>query len=273
MAAEGFELRGETTPVRELLREIWKSRGLLAMLARRDFFVRYRRASFGLVWAVALPLLQAVVLAVVFSRVARINVSRVNYTVFIFSGMISWTYFSTVLGAGSTAIVDSAAMTTKIYFPRAVLPLITMATNLYGFAVSATILLAMALITGVDLGINVLLLIPATILMAALATSFALVFSALHVYFRDVRFVVQAMIIVWFYITPIIYPITLLGRLGHFVFANPMTGVVELMRAATVGADAGWVTSIWWTLGWIVVMWVIAIALHRRFNRVFVDLL
>jgi len=273
MAAAGFELRGESTPVRQLLREMWESRGLLAMLARRDFFVRYRRASFGLVWAVALPLLQAVVLAVVFSRVARIKVSDVNYTVFIFSGMISWTYFSGVLGAGSTAIVDNAAMTTKIYFPRAILPLITMASNLYGFAVSATILIGMEIITGVDIGLNVLLLNPGIIVMAALATSFALVFSALHVYFRDMRFVVQAMLIVWFYITPIIYPITLLGRLGKFVYANPMTGVVELFRAATVGADPGWLTSLWWTLGWIVVMSVIAVALHRRFNRVFVDLL
>ena len=117
------------------------------------------------------------------------------------------------------------------------------------------------------------LLIPAIIIMTVLATAFALVFSALHVYFRDMRFAVQAMLLVWFYVTPIIYPLSLAGRLGQFLRLNPVTGVVEMFRAATVGADAGWLTTLWWTLGWTVGLLVIAIALHRRFNRVFADLL
>jgi ABC-type polysaccharide/polyol phosphate export permease len=255
------------------MKQLWESRGLTAMLARKDFFVRYRRASFGLLWAVLLPLFQAVVLAIVFSKVARIHVPGVNYTVFIFSGMISWTFFSTVLSAGSTAIVDGAGITTKIYFPRAVLPLVTVASSLYGFAITVVILIAMSLVTGVDLGLNILLLIPAMIVMAMLATAFSLVFSALHVYFRDVRFLVQAMIIAWFYVTPIIYPLTRVGRLGTFLHINPVTGVVEHFRAATVGADPGWVATLWWTLGWTVVLLAVAVALHRRFNRVFGDLL
>src|SRR5438874_3557102 len=265
MAATGFELHGETTPVRVLAKQLWESRELTAMLARKDFFVRYRRASFGLLWAVLLPLLQAVVLAIVFSHVARIHVKGINYTVFIFSGMVSWTFFATVLGTGSTAIVDGAGITAKIYFPRAVLPVVTAGSSLYGFAITVVIMLGLSVATGVDLGVNTLLLIPAIIIMTVLATAFALVFSALHVYFRDMRFAVQAMLLVWFYVTPIIYPLSLAGRLGQFLRLNPVTGVVEMFRAATVGADAGWLTTLWWTLGWTVGLLVIAIALHRRF--------
>jgi len=273
MAATGFELEGESTPVSLLLKQTWESRGLLAMLARKDFFVRYRRASFGLLWAVFLPLLQAIVLAVVFSRVAKIHVSGVNYTVFIFSGMVSWSYFSSVFGSGSTAIVDNAGMTAKIYFPRAILPMVSAGSTLYGFAVTVLILIGMCIVTGVSLGLNTLLLIPAIILMTLLAVAFSLVFSALHVYFRDMRFVVAAMLLVWFYVTPIIYPLSLVGNLGRLLHLNPVTGIVEMFRAATVGADKGWVGTLWWTLGWTVGLFIIAVALHRRFNRVFADLL
>jgi len=205
--------------------------------------------------------------------VARIHISGVNYTVFIFSGNVAWSFFSSVFGGGSTSIVDNAGMTAKIYFPRAVLPLVVAGATLYGFVVTVVILLGMCVLTGVDLGVNTLLLIPGIIIMMVLATSFALVFSALHVYFRDIRFMVSAMLMVWFYLTPIIYPLALMGHLAKWLYINPVTGVVEMFRAATVGADPHWVTALWWTLGWTVSLAVIAVALHRRFNRVFADLL
>jgi ABC-type polysaccharide/polyol phosphate export permease len=273
MAAAGFELEGETTPLSLLARDLWGSRALLAMLARKEFFVRYRRASFGMLWAVFLPLFQAVVLAVVFSRVANIHTGKVNYVVFIFSGMVAWSFFASAVGGGGTAIVDGAGMSSKIYFPRAVLPLVVVAASVYGFAVSAVILLVMTIVSGVSLGTHTLLLVPAVITMVALSTAFALVFAALHVYFRDMRFIVQALLLAWFYVTPIIYPLTKVGHLATVLKANPVTGVVELFRAATVGADPGWVTTVWWTLGWTGALFVIALALYRRFNRVFVDLL
>jgi lipopolysaccharide transport system permease protein len=93
------------------------------------------------------------------------------------------------------------------------------------------------------------------------------------VYFRDIRFMVQAMLIAWFYVTPIIYPLSKVGTLATFLRINPVTGVVELFRAATVGADPGWLSALWWTLGWTIGMLIIGVVLHRRFNRVFVDLM
>jgi ABC-type polysaccharide/polyol phosphate export permease len=273
VATAGFELEGEATPLRVLAKELWDSRGLIAMLARKDFFVRYRRASFGVLWAVGLPLIQAVILAIVFSQVAKVKIPGTSYTVFLFSGMVSWSFFSASFATGSTSIVDGADLTTKIYFPRAVLPLVTIGGNLYGFVVSAVLLLLMCIFFGVGLGLNTLLLLPAIIVMAALATSFCLVFSALHVYFRDVRYLVAAMLIAWFYVTPIIYPLKLAGHLAKWLRLNPMTGVVEIFRAATVGADPGWLVSLWFTLAWIAGLSFLALYLYRRFNRVFVDLL
>ena len=118
-----------------------------------------------------------------------------------------------------------------------------------------------------------LLLVPAAALGLLLGAAFAVVLSALHVYFRDVRYIVQAALLVWVYLTPVIYRLEWIGSARRFVLLNPMTGVVELYRAATVGAEPGWEWALLWTGVWLVILAVIGLALHRRFDRVFVDLL
>jgi lipopolysaccharide transport system permease protein len=119
---EGFCLTNDKTPVLALLRDLWRSRELLAVLARKEFYVRYRRTSFGILWAVGLPLVQAIVLSVVLSHFVRFKTGA-NYPVFVFSGTLAFTYFSNSLTAATGSIVDNNAVSTKIYFPRAVFPL------------------------------------------------------------------------------------------------------------------------------------------------------
>lgn len=270
---EGFELAGETTPLRVLAAQLWDARQLIGILARKDFYVRYRRASLGLAWAVGLPLFQALVLAIVFSRVVRIHVGT-NFAVFVLSGMVGWTYFSNTLSAASTAIVDGSGLSTRIYFPRAVLPLVSVVANLYGYAITLAILVVLCPILGVGLGLRFLWVLPATALAVALTGAACLVTSALHVYFRDIRYVVTAAVIGWFYLTPVFYPLHLAhGVLHAVVEANPLTGVVELLRRATAGADPGWATAAGITVVWTLALAVAAALLHRRYNRVFTDLL
>jgi len=268
-----LEVTPQPTPLRTLLSDLWRSRALMSMLARRDFFVRYRRASFGLAWAIVIPLTQALILAVVLSRVTRIKTPGVSFTVFLLSGTVVWTFFSAAVSASTTAIVDGAGMSTKIYFPRAVLPLVNVIGGLYGLGLNIVVLLVLTPIFGSWPGWQVLLLIPAVALTTLLAATFGLVLSALQVYFRDVRYLLDAATRAWFYITPIFYPLTILHGLRTWVEANPVTGVVELFRAGTVGADPGWLTSLWWTLGWVGCLGAIALVLHRKYDRLFTDLM
>jgi homopolymeric O-antigen transport system permease protein len=241
------------------------------MLARQDFFVRYRRESFGFLWAIGLPLLQASILAIVFSKIVKIH-TGVSYPVFVFSGILVWTFFSACVTGASTSIVDGQGLATKIYFPRAILPLVTVQAGLYGFVPSVAVLIAMALVLGVPLGISLLYLIPGTLLTMLLSASFGLVLSALHVYFRDVRYIVSASIFAWFYATPVLYPLRLAPHLLRRVIElNPATGCVELFRAALGAADAGWHTTVLTSLVWTVVLLMAAAVLHRRFDRLFVD--
>ena len=271
--AHRFVLTDGVPPVRDLLADLWRSRSLVAILARKDFHVRYRRASFGLLWAVALPLLQAVVLALVFSHIVRVE-TKLDYTVFVYAGIAAWSYFSTTIGTGSTSIVDGASFSTRIYFPRAVFPLVNAAANLYGLVAALVILIALAVVRDVPLDASVVLLIPATLLLAALAGACSVTLAALHVYFRDTRYLVQAAILVWFYVTPIVYPLSLARRYAGWLVVNPMTGVVELVRAAIGAHDDRWLLpSVFWSLGWVAVFVAVGLALHRRFDRVFADLM
>lgn len=259
--------------LRSLLAGLWAHRRLLAMLARRDFFVRYRRASLGIAWAILIPVVQALVLAVVIGRIARIATPGVPLTVFILSGTVAWTFFSGAVSAATTAIVYGASMSTKIYFPRAVLPLVTVFSGMIGLLLNLAVLIALLPIFGSWPGWRLLLLPAAVALMVALAAAFGLVLSALQVYFRDIRYLLDAAQRAWFYLTPVFYPLSKVPAIRPYLEANPATGMVELLRAATVGAETDWLTSLWWSLGWLVVLAAAGLLVHRRYDRLFADLM
>jgi lipopolysaccharide transport system permease protein len=268
-----LEIGNRPPPLRDLVRDLWRHRRLMGMLARRDFFVRYRRASFGLLWAVIVPLSQALVLAAVLGRIARISTPGVPLTVFILSGMVAWTFFNSAVSGATTSIVDGAGMSTKIYFPRAVLPMVTVVAGMFGLALNLAVLLVLTPIYGSWPGWRLLLLHAAVALMAELAAAFGHVQSAIQVYFRDVRYLLDAVQRAWFYLTPVFYPITMIESLRPYIEANPATGMVELLRAATVGAEDGWITSLWWSFGWLAGLIVIGLYLHRRYDRLIADMM
>lgn len=278
LANEGFELRGEATPIRRLLIELWHFRDLVRMLSRKAFFVRYRRASFGLLWSVGLPIVQAGVLAVVFSQIVRIETAA-PYPVFIFSGVLPWSIFSASIGTGVTSIVDGRNLASKVYFPRAILPLVVVGGGLYGLLPGLGVMVLMTVLFGVPVGLHTLLLVPAVVVLVVLASAFTLVLAALQVYFRDMRYIVQAALFAWFYGSAVFFPLETVPEvaaglpLRHIFQANPATGMIQFFRAAIVDNATDFGVSIVWTLGWSVALLVLAAFLYRRYDRVFVDLL
>lgn len=272
-----LELDGERTRIRVLLRDLWGHRDLLAMLARQEYRSRYRSASLGLMWAVMLPLLQGLVIAVVFSRLVGGGLTS-TYVPYVVAGVTAYGYLSSSLTASSTAIVDNAAIAGRIYFPRLVLPAIAPTANLPGLAISTGLALVVTLLAGGGPGWW-LLLAPTTAALAwALVTSAGALLSMLHVYSRDVRYLVQAGMLVLFYATPVIYFLKGTGGvkalpegLVPYVLANPLTGVVQLNRLALTGEAAYVGTAVLVTLGWVVVLTALSLVLYGRRERVACD--
>ncbi len=256
------------------LRELWRYRQVLVMLAKKDFRVRYKRASLGLVWAFAMPLLQSVVLVFVFSRVGRFGSgAHYSYAAFVLAGMVPWIYMSSTVAQSTQAVVDGSSLTDKVWFPRAILVLVPTLSNLVTLAVALAVLLVELPIVGVPLGWNLLLLVPASLMAMVFAAGLGLVLAAAYVYFRDVRFIVQAVLLVWLYVTPIVYPASVLKRAGPWLDYNPLTGIVTLFQRAALGTSVGDGRSIAISIVVSVVLVAAAVVIYRRHDRLFVDLL
>jgi ABC-2 type transport system permease protein len=265
-----LDLTAAPGSVRSWMRSIADHREVLVALAEKDFKVRYKRATFGVLWAVALPLVQAIVMIVVFSRF-RTARGDLDFTGYVLGGMVAWAYVAATVPSATTAIVEGAGLTDKVWFPRALLTLAPVLANLIGLGVSLVIVASVQLVRG-DLGLDLLMVGPAVVLLVALVGSLSLAGSALYVWFRDVRFIVQAGLLILFYATPVLYELSFLGRWAGVARANPFTGAVNLFQRAFVGAPLD-VAALVVTVVTTVVVTALAVELHRRNDRLFVDLL
>ena len=271
-----LELNGERTRLRTLVGDLWTHRGLVALLARQDYRSRYRSASLGLVWAVFLPMLQGLVIALVFSRIT--GGGSKGFVPYVVCGVTAYGYVSGSLTAASTSIVDSSSIAGRIYFPRLVLPMVTPLANLPGLAVSSVLALLTALLLGEAPGWWLLLAPTTAALALALVVSAGALLSMLHVYSRDVRYLVQAGTLVLFYATPVIYFLEGKGGIRPlpqgllpYVMANPVTGIVQLNRLALTGHATRVGTAVLVTLGWIVVLTAMTLFAYCRHERVACD--
>ncbi|MGH9302405.1 MAG: ABC transporter permease [Acidimicrobiales bacterium] len=267
-----LELDGSPTSIRTIVAQSWAHRDVLSMLARAEFQARYKRASFGILWAVAVPMLQAVILAVVFSRVVKLG-SFQGYSAYVISGTLAWSYFAMTLGTGASSIVDGSGLTEKLWFPRALLPIVSALANMASLGISMLVLLLILGLAGGNYGLHLLLLIPACLFLVVFTAALSLVLAALHVYFRDVRFLVQAVLMVAIYATPVIYQIQLVNRLKPFMIINPLTGIIGTFHAAVLRPDAYWQASLAVSLIATLGLLVAAVLVYKRHDRLFADLL
>jgi ABC-type polysaccharide/polyol phosphate export permease len=272
-----LDLTGERTPVGRLLKDFWAHRDLLTMLARQDYRSRYRSASLGLLWSVFLPLLQGVVIALVFTKLVGGNQAK-SYIPYVVTGVTTWGYVQSSLTSASTSIVDGGAIAGRLYFPRLVLPTISPSANLPGLLISLSLAEVVALALGTGLHPTLLLLPGVVVLAWSLAFSAGAVLAMLHVYSRDVRYVVQATLLMLFYATPIIYFIgdrsgarALPQELVPYVLANPATGVVQLARFCITGQASYVGTAVLVSIGWVLTLLVLTVLTYARRERVACD--
>jgi ABC-type polysaccharide/polyol phosphate export permease len=210
----------------------------------------------------------------VFSRVGGFgDGAGFSYAGFVLAGMVAWLYVSACVGPATTSIVDSTAITDKVFFPRAVLPLVGPVSNLVTLSISVLILLVALPIIGVGVSARFLLLVPAILLLFAFTASVGLALSALYVYFRDVKFMVQAVMLVWLYVTPIVYPPSALHGAARWLDFNPLTGIVGLFQRAAVDAPVPSARALVVSIVATTAVAAVAVIAHRRHDRLFVDLL
>jgi lipopolysaccharide transport system permease protein len=220
------------------LTECWRRRRLLYVFVWRDVKVRYKQTLIGAAWAVLQPILAMLVFTLVFGRIAKVATGNVPYPLFVYCGLLPWQFFSQGLVRAGNSLVDNRYLITKVGLPRMILPLAAILSGLPDFAVSLLTLIGLMLYFGITPGLSILAVVPLLLLAIGIALGFGLFLSALNARYRDVGYTVPFFAQLWFFVTPIAYPASLIpDRWTMLYHLNPMTGVVEGLRWALVGSS------------------------------------
>jgi len=216
-------------------RELWAFRELLYFLVLRNVKVKYKQTIIGIAWAVLQPLVAMLVFTLFFGKLAKLPSDGLPYSIFAFIGLLPWTYFATALQFSSTSLVTDSQLVKKIYFPRALLPASTSVAALLDLAIATVFLLVLLRFYGFHLMARMVWLPFFVMLAFVTAFGFGLWLSAINVKYRDVQYTVPFLIQIWFFLTPVVYPSSMIPeRLRFLLGLNPMAAVTEGFRWALV---------------------------------------
>ena len=194
------------------LRQLWQYRELLYFLTWRDVKVRYAQSILGIGWAVIRPVFSMIVFTVVFGNLAKVSSDGIPYAIFSYAALVPWTYFSTALTGASGSLLGASGMISKIYFPRLIIPLTTVLSNLVDFAIALLILFAMMVWFGMRPTIWALLLPLLVLLMMLTATGLGMWLTALAIQYRDVKYGLSFAVQLLMYAAPVVYPASSIPR-------------------------------------------------------------
>lgn len=255
------------------LRDLWACRELLYFLMWRDIKVRYKQTLLGAAWAVIQPLVTMIIFTYFFGKLAKVPTEGVPYPIFFYTGLLLWTFFSNGVTAGANSLVGNSNLITKVYFPRLIIPSAAVGAGLVDFAIASVLLMGLLVYYGFPVTWSYLMLPPLVALTTLLALGLAIWFSALNVKYRDVRHALPFLIQVWLFVSPIIYPSSLVPEEWRWAMAlNPLTGVVEAFRASLFGRQFPWLTLAY-SCAFTAVMLAYASYSFRRMERSFAELI
>lgn len=218
---------------------LWEYRELGYILIWRDVTVRYKQTAIGVAWVILQPLITMLIFTAIFGILAKVPSDGIWYPVFSLTALLPWTYFSQAVTRAGESVVVNAKIVSKIYFPRLWLPLAMVVSPLIDFALSMVLLFGLLLYAGIPLSWKVVTL-PAFILLAMLtALGLSLFTSAMNAKYRDVGHAIPFVIQIWMYLSPIVYPVSLVPEQWRWLYGlNPMAGVIEGFRWALLGRTA-----------------------------------
>jgi lipopolysaccharide transport system permease protein len=216
---------------REMVAEQIEYRELLRQMTVRDLLIRYKQTIMGFGWAVFMPLLNTAVFSVIFTQVADLQ-TPVAYPVFAYCGLWVWNMFASSLRFSVISLTSNANLISKVYFPREIFPFSAVIVCLVDFAVGSVVLAALMIWYQVPVGLS-LVWLPAVVAVHVIFTAaIALLLSMANLFYRDVKYLFEAVIAVWMFATSVVYPVDRVGgTIGEVLRMNPMTPIIDGYRA------------------------------------------
>lgn len=218
--------------------EFWSNQELLFFFTWRDLKIRYKQTILGILWALFQPFITMVVFTVFFGKFGKIPSDNIPYPVFVFAGLLLWQLFSATLLQASNSLVSQQNLLTKVYFPRLILPISSLFSNLVDFFIASLILIGLMIYYNFVPNLIGLIIIPLLVLIICIfAVGLGLFLASLNVKYRDIKYILPFFVQILMFLTPVIYPPSILGDFSWLLAANPMTGVIKAMRAALFGGQ------------------------------------
>ena len=259
------------------LDQVWRYRDLVLLFVRRDFVAQYKQTILGPLWFLIQPLMTTLIFTVVFGQIAALPTDGLPQFLFYLSGNVIWAYFAQCLTKTSNTFIANQGIFGKVYFPRLVMPISVLISNMITFAIQFLLFLGFVIffmISGTDIQLTyyVLLLPLLLFLMAGHGLGFGIIVSSMTTKYRDLRFLVTFGVQLWMYATPVIYPVSAIPERWQWVAAvNPITPIVETFRYAFLGAG----TFSWVMLGYsfiaMLVVFFLGVILFNRVEQTFMD--
>jgi lipopolysaccharide transport system permease protein len=220
------------------VKELWRYRELFYFFTWRDIKIKYKQTALGFLWAILQPLLMMTVFTVFFGRALNIPSQNLPYPIYVFSGLLIWNLFSSGLTSASNSMVNNATIIKKIYFPRLIIPVSSILVALFDFTMAFILFIFLLLFYRQPVSGFAIILWPLAIIVGVIATlGLGAWLAALNVKYRDFRYVIPFLVQILFFLTPVIYPISLLKYpiLQYVLACSPMYAAVELFRYPLTG--------------------------------------
>lgn len=258
------------------LNELWKARELFYFFAWRDIKVRYKQTFLGVGWAVLQPAITAAIFTVFFNRVAKIDTGSINvpYPVFAYLGLTYWGAFAAATSNVSMSIIGNSGVINKVYFPRLIPPFSAIALAMVDFAFAMFVFVVLVAIFSVQINlVGLLWIIPSLFLVMFASLSIGLIFASLNVKYRDAKsalpFIIQAM----FFMTPVIYPITMIPEKYQLLaYLNPATGAITSVKSMLFSQPISW-QGLAISTACSLVLFIVGLIAFKKSERLFPDYL
>lgn len=221
--------------MKSYISELWHFRELLWVLTVREIKVRYKQTLLGVAWAILQPASLTLIFTIVFGIFLKVSSGPIPYPVFAYSALLPWTFFTTAVSFGSLSVVNNGNLVTKVYFPREILPLSSVAAAFFDFLMASVVFVVLLILYKIEIGLGALFGLPIIASIFILTTGISFFLSTLNVLFRDIRFVIPLVLQIWLYLTPIIYSVSQVPEKYRFLLQlNPLVSLIEGFRNTTV---------------------------------------
>jgi len=253
------------------LHELWAYRELLYFFTWRDIKVRYKQAVLGIAWAVIQPLFTMVVFTVFFGKLAKVPSNGFPYPIFSYAALLPWTFLFTAVNNSGNSLVGSSNLIKKVYFPRMLVPGAAVAAALLDFAIAFAVFIGLFVHYRCVVTWQLVLLPVLVVVMTMFAVAIGLLVASLNVKYRDVRHALPFALQAWMFVSPVIYPSTLMEEDWRWILAvNPLTGIIEGYRSALLGQSIMW-GSLSYSAAVSLVVLIAAAYSFRHMEREFAD--